>query len=206
MRVTLVWSQTLTRSHALSSTLNMLTINGSRLESSLVRSRAVWTRCVLPTQKAGPVSKRLKLIWGNRSRTACEYCERKARIVCELNIFISLKLLDEPCCKGCFRNASFISLFLFVGTRFLIFVRKFLVILRTVYASSQKLERLLSGWELNCHPRLIGALGVGSEKSVEKTQVRYAYVHVIVAIVRQKKATLLCALNAWEELHGVSLS
>ena len=42
----------------------------------------------------------------------------------------------------CFWNASFISIFLFVGTHFRIFVRKFLVHLRTVYAS-QKLARPL---------------------------------------------------------------
>ena len=45
--------------------------------------------------------------------------------------------------ERCFWTASFVSLFLFVGTHFRIFVRKFLVHLRTVYASPQKLARPL---------------------------------------------------------------
>ena len=44
----------------------------------------------------------------------------------------------------CFWNASFVSLFHFVGTHLRIFVRKFFVHLRTVYATPQKLARPLS--------------------------------------------------------------
>ena len=47
--------------------------------------------------------------------------------------------LDFFCCWCSVWNAPCVSLFVFVGTHFRIFVRKFLVHLRTVYASPQKL-------------------------------------------------------------------
>ena len=45
--------------------------------------------------------------------------------------------------ESCLSNASIISLFLFVGTHFRIFVHKFVVDLRAVYSSPQKLARPL---------------------------------------------------------------
>ena len=66
----------------------------------------------------------------------------KVRIVCEEQ-FISLNRLMNLVVKVLLKNAAFVSLFLFVGTHFRIFVRKFLVHLRTMYASPQKLARRL---------------------------------------------------------------
>ena len=59
--------------------------------------------------------------WGKRSRKAREYCERKARIVCEQHFSISLYRVSD---KRCFWNAPFIFRY-FVGTHFRIFVAYF---------------------------------------------------------------------------------
>ena len=54
--------------------------------------------------------------WGKRSLETCEYCEWKARIVCEQH-FISLKLFDEPGGKRAFEmRHSFLYFFSLVRT------------------------------------------------------------------------------------------
>ena len=75
--------------------------------------------------------------WGKQSRKARKSCERKARTVCEQHFSISLNRLIS--CKGAFEVRH--SFLYFVGTHFRSFVRVFLVHLRTVYASPQKLAR-----------------------------------------------------------------
>ena len=90
--------------------------------------------------KSGTRSQHVSIkTWHKRSRNIREYRERKARIVCEQH-FDSLNRLMNPVKKCCW-NASFVSLFLFI------FVRKFLVNLRTVYTCHEQLARLL--WTLS---------------------------------------------------------
>ena len=83
------------------------------------------------------VSTRLKL------HMAREYCEGKASIVCE-DYFISLnRYLDELSGKGAFEMRHFSLHFFSLVCISRIFVFKFLVHLRTVYESPQKLARPL---------------------------------------------------------------
>ena len=88
--------------------------------------------------------------WDKRSPKTLEYCGRKVCIVSEH--FISLNHLMNLVVKVLW-NVSFVFLFLFVGTHFRIFVHTFLVHLRTVYASPQKLQQPLS----KCSPLLSSA-------------------------------------------------
>ena len=88
--------------------------------------------------KSGTQSKRVSnYTVSKRSRKARQHCERRAHIVTRTTFQYFAESFDGD--EGAFLN-SFLH---FVGTHFRIFVRKFLVHSRTVYASPQKLARLL---------------------------------------------------------------
>ena len=76
-------------------------------------------------KKWDSVSRLLKKTMTQMIKEHTRACERKACIICEDN-FILLNL-------RCFWNASFISLFHFVGSHYWIFVWKFIIHLHTVY-------------------------------------------------------------------------
>ena len=68
-------------------------------------------------QKAGPHSQHIsKNTWGKWSRKACDYCKRRACIICKQH-FILLDCLVKLVVR-CFWNMSFVSPFLFIGTHF----------------------------------------------------------------------------------------